>query len=332
MNRSVLFELVFIVLLATLYSVVIKKKKANYEFCSLDYTNALRGIAILMVYLQHTMGALGSRFFTPLGGGGVAIFLIISGFGLSESYKKKGLKGYWKKKILHVFIPWILVYFFFQFNYSRFDIWNVLGNITLIDPIPWYLQYLLLWYVVFYITHKIYILERYKYLIYAIVAICVFFFWGDLQAEQSITFIIGVVMSHYLPMIKNSPKKKMQIFVLSMLLLAILSLGVKQIQSVRACFDNEILFRSIQLCLKVSLALFVIFVLQYIKEIVHNSFVQFTGKISYELYLVHLWVTPVIFTNCNIENTYLYIVLFLLSTYIICYLFNYLNTKLIMKL
>lgn len=236
------------------------------------------------------------------------------------------------EKILHVFIPWILVYFFFQCNYSQFDIWNVLGNITLIYPIPWYLQYLLLWYVVFYITHKIDILEKYTYLIYAIVAVCIFFLWGDLQAEQSLTFIIGIAMSHYLPVLKNSPKKRMQIFVWSMLLLAILSLGVKQIPVVRACFDNEILFHAIQLCLKASLALFVIFVLQYIKSIIRNSFIQLTGKISYELYLVHLWVTPVILAYCNIENTYSYIVFFLLSTYILCYLFNYLNTKWIMKL
>lgn len=68
MNRFILFEIVFIVLLATLYSVIIKPQNRNHEFCSLDYTNALRGIAILMVYLQHTMGALGSCFFTPLGG------------------------------------------------------------------------------------------------------------------------------------------------------------------------------------------------------------------------------------------------------------------------
>ena len=40
------------------------------EFMSLDYTLAMRGVAILMVMLQHLSGfVLGSRVFTPFGGG-----------------------------------------------------------------------------------------------------------------------------------------------------------------------------------------------------------------------------------------------------------------------
>lgn len=39
------------------------------EFMSLDYTLAMRGVAILMVMLQHLSGfVLGSRVFTPFGG------------------------------------------------------------------------------------------------------------------------------------------------------------------------------------------------------------------------------------------------------------------------
>lgn len=39
------------------------------EFMSLDYTLAMRGVAILMVMLQHLSGfVFGSRVFTPFGG------------------------------------------------------------------------------------------------------------------------------------------------------------------------------------------------------------------------------------------------------------------------
>lgn len=101
MNNWVLFEILVIAFMIVTYSLIKKQSENAEKLLSVGYTTVLRGIAILMVYLQHTMGGLGSRFFTPLGGGGVAIFLIISGFGLSESYKKKGLSQYWKKKFLH---------------------------------------------------------------------------------------------------------------------------------------------------------------------------------------------------------------------------------------
>lgn len=332
MNKQVLFEILLIVFVIIIYTLIKKGAKRNKKLLSIDYTTVLRGIAILMVYLQHTMGGLGSRLFTPLGGGGVAIFLIISGFGLSESYKRKGLTKYWKRKFLHVFIPWILIFFTFQYDFTQFNILTLVGNITLIKPIPWYLQYLLLWYVIFYITHRFTLIQKYENIVYILAALCIFLFWGDLQAEQSVTFILGIMISRYLSVIMRLSKKRMFILVASMAILAILSLSIKQIPIVRENFSNKILFHCIQLCLKTSLALTVIFGLQYVTKILNNQFLALTGKISYEIYLVHLWVIPAILAYYPVKNIYTHICLFLLLTYIISFLFNKLNKELIMKL
>lgn len=44
-------------------------KVRKVEFMSLDYTLVMRGVAILMVMLQHLSGfVFGSRVFTPFGG------------------------------------------------------------------------------------------------------------------------------------------------------------------------------------------------------------------------------------------------------------------------
>lgn len=44
-------------------------KQTTTEFMSLDYTTVMRGVAILMVMLQHLSGfVFGSRVFTPFGG------------------------------------------------------------------------------------------------------------------------------------------------------------------------------------------------------------------------------------------------------------------------
>ena len=72
-------------------------------------TNYLRGIAIFIVMAHHVSNDLGTRILTPLGGIGVAMFLVISGYGLNESFRTKGLRGFWTNKIIRVVIPcWIV--------------------------------------------------------------------------------------------------------------------------------------------------------------------------------------------------------------------------------
>ena len=46
-----------------------------------DRTVAMRGIAIFLIILSHIIGLFQIRYATPLGGTGVAIFLILSGYG-----------------------------------------------------------------------------------------------------------------------------------------------------------------------------------------------------------------------------------------------------------
>ena len=57
----------------------------NSQFLDFFQTKTIRGIAILMVVLMHSSCDLGMRAFTPFGGIGVALFLILSGYGLTES-------------------------------------------------------------------------------------------------------------------------------------------------------------------------------------------------------------------------------------------------------
>lgn len=52
----------------------------------------MKGVAIICVVLCHYMGTFGQGItvFTPLGGIGVAIFLILSAYGLNESWNQGG--------------------------------------------------------------------------------------------------------------------------------------------------------------------------------------------------------------------------------------------------
>lgn len=81
----------------------------KYDFLGFSQTNSIRGIAILMVILMHSSCNFGLRIFTPLGGIGVALFLILSGYGLTESYKRKKLELFWKSKFSKIWIPYAIV-------------------------------------------------------------------------------------------------------------------------------------------------------------------------------------------------------------------------------
>ena len=123
------------------------------------------------------------------------MFLILSGYGLSESYKRKGVDSFWKKKIIHILFPWWIIYFLFLQDWNHINGWDILGNMTLLDTTCWYLQYLFLWYIIFYVTHKYQILHEKRYIIMSLVAFVIFSCWGNIQAEQAVTFIIGMWIS-----------------------------------------------------------------------------------------------------------------------------------------
>ena len=333
MTYYILFELLIILTFTIGGSIIWQKdKEITTDFLSFNYTTILRGVAILMVYLQHTMGALGTRAFTPLGGGGVAIFLILSGFGLSESYKKKGIKHFWKRKIVGILIPWICIYMLFLADWSHVSLSEVIGNTTLLQTKCWYLQYLFLWYIIFYISHKFTAITPYKYWIMSSIAIAIFFLGTDLQAEQALTFPIGVWLSDNKRIITTLSDRKQTIFAIASGCLAIMFLTTKQIPVIRENFDNALLFHSLQIGLKTSIAWMVIMGLQKFKSLQKNITLKFTGIISFELYLIHIFTVPPFMNQLDIENKYIYILIFLLSSYIFSYIFHMLDSKVLEKL
>lgn len=80
------------ILLAFIVAGIISNKSTD-EYFGRTNSQAMKGIAILAVILCHLMGRFGSgtTLFTPLGGIGVSIFLMISAYGLNESYTSGGV-------------------------------------------------------------------------------------------------------------------------------------------------------------------------------------------------------------------------------------------------
>ena len=113
-------------------------------------TTSMKGIAILLVFISHA-GNDGFRikFLIPLGAIAVAVFLILSGYGLMESYNKNGLCGFWSKRFLRVLFPYLIWIGFYS------SLMLLLGkDLSLEDLRYWFVEYILIWYVVFYFVMK----------------------------------------------------------------------------------------------------------------------------------------------------------------------------------
>lgn len=75
---------------------------------SKEDTQILKELAISMVIVQHLGQVFHIVALNPLGPIGVCIFLFISGYGLSCSYKKNGRNKYFSKRVLKVYIPYLV--------------------------------------------------------------------------------------------------------------------------------------------------------------------------------------------------------------------------------
>lgn len=122
-----------------------------------------KAVAIILVVFGH----LG---FVPNGGAlGVSMFLVLSGYGMVKSSEKDDykFKGYWKKRIISVYIPFFVWSVFVTIllcltknlvitDSKKYSI--VLGMLgfpyNLYDPTMWYISYIFLMYLVFWLSFK----------------------------------------------------------------------------------------------------------------------------------------------------------------------------------
>lgn len=132
-------------------------------------TNELKGIAILLVVFGHLFVTQFLGLQNPalkyLGAQGVAIFLILSGYGLTQSFLKKGLdSSFLIRRLKTVVLPyslvtliWIVIDSLYGQIYSlKTVLLSLVGfdlNLTL-DATMWYISFILIWYFLFYFTFR----------------------------------------------------------------------------------------------------------------------------------------------------------------------------------
>ena len=183
----------------------------SYFFTGMDDYNYIHSVQSLSEQSEEVKfnyhnwtGPLGARIADAMidGGFGVAIFLILSGFGLMESYKKNGLENYFKKRLLRILTPyvlWVMIYTIIMYGLHFL--------IYLSDIRYWFVEYISLWYLVFFFVQKYF--RRYRWSLFGITAIITFYFLPCLQAQQSLSFVIGLAISEYRQKLEQLDRKKL---------------------------------------------------------------------------------------------------------------------------
>lgn len=262
------------------------------DFMNRENTNYARGISILMILVCHVAAVMLSqsiaRLMTPLGGIGVAVFLVISGYGNNESYLKRGTSDFWKKKLLGVIVPYVVAFLVYQAVVGLFL--NFKGLIrtffTIDSTYYWYIGYQIFWYFVFYFAVRLKKSLSFKYSILVTAAGLSFVLFNEIRAEQSFSFLLGVLLSDF----KEIKAKVQNIFVVvSMLIIGIASLAIKQLSFVRSA--SGLLIHLVQLCIKLPLGIFILIFVGWIMSFsfmrIFKKFFTISGNYSYEIYLAH---------------------------------------------
>lgn len=255
------------------------------------HTNAIKGIAILLVLLGHI------GFIPHAGAYGVVLFLMLSGFGLVQSYLHSGLSNFFSKRLSKVIIPYAVITIIWLISFGHQYIIDaeyykltmlVLGLdlSSSLDPSMWYISFLIVWYIAFYLIFSAKILIQTKVISLFIFSIVIYKNAGIFPMPAGAAlYVTAFPIGAAIGAVYNSAK---EFKVDKKILLAIFSL-----LSILSLLASVYFYGRINLSVfdysatNVSCAFLVIGVTSVLKILhVKLGVFEFFGKISYEMYLL----------------------------------------------
>lgn len=296
MLQLMIFSLLAIAVAAVLQ--LWKPASAIGQFGDRTHSTVLKGMAISGILLCHAAAILApvgvARLLTPVGGIGVSIFLILSGYGLSESFQATGHKHFWKKRFFGTYLPYLLICLLTLSTRLQLSPEALLLDLLAIRPMAeyyWYISYLSIWYILFYGITR-FIPGKWQNWLFLGCAAVLFFLLPELQTEQSLSFAAGVFLSRYRE--KLVPKLSTWLGAALFLVGAAL-LAVKQIPAVRL-FPAP-LFTLLQLGIKLSVASALVILTWRGRNLLPTTAFARIGAYSYELYLIHAYTIGILTWN-----------------------------------
>lgn len=259
----------------------------------------------------HIVVSMGNvRWITPLGGIGVALFLFLSGFGCNESYKRKGLEGFWRKRVKRVLLPYAIVITIVYVCLQKWDLVSWSLEITGLRTSFWFIAFMVKWYIAFWVTTRF--LQHYR--------MTALFLLPNIEAEQAMSFLLGVICSERIQVVKRFSKRELAAIAVVGLVTGVAFLALKQMPAVRQ-YEGEWIYSVVQLMIKLPSAVGLVTALSFVPILMKSRYLMLAGVISYELFLVHFPLYT------YLDGQLLWAVALFIGSFIVAYGFNKLNVK-----
>jgi len=292
------------------------------------HTNTIKGIAILLVMLGH-IGII-----PHAGAYGVELFLMLSGFGLVQSYFNSGLGNFFSKRLSKVIIPYAIITIIWILIFGHPAILNgdyyqlvlvVLGLDvkTTVDPSMWYIPYIIIWYIVFYLIFSANISNNKKILFLFLFSIYLYknanIFPLPTGAGLYVTaFPIGAAIGMIYYMLREHTINRRYLS-MCFFIFAVVSFcsSVYFYQGINFSFFDYA-------ATDITCALFVIGVTSLFNiSKIHLSIFEFFGKISYEMYLIEfMFLMKCLWIQNLFSAEYMKAAVFIATVTIFAYLFK----------
>lgn len=332
-KMSYITLIVYPILILILFwkSKVIKKSEYNEEWNSVSETKAIQGLIALCIVCHHTAQQtcaswLESRNivhgldpFLNIGFMLVAVFFFWSGYGLYKSVtgKSRYLSRFLKKRVLPVWVPYVIVCFLYTlvrllFLKEKMPIWFIITNLTGITigyEFGWYVQAIIIFYILFYYSFKKtrFDSDAIMYIwigvvIWNLLGIIIdhndYFLRGEWWYNSTLLFPIGITFAKHEEKIFSMIKKWYRVLVpVSVVLLTALIILSRYTDTnmgyygeyTGVTFETKIIWRVMTYLPQVLAAVMFVFVLILIcmKIQFKNAVLDFLGSHTLEIYLTH---------------------------------------------
>lgn len=283
-----------------------------------DHTTCVRGISVLLIAIFHVLLEWGDmpRYINLTGSVCVAAFLFLSGYGIHESFKKNGLCKYWQKRFKRIILPYTLfVTALIPFRHN-FEWSDYLLDITYIHSSYWFIEYIVWNYLVYWIAQRFF--SKYINIVFLVFGLFSLNMLMQIEAEQSFSFWGGYICSEHIKKIHSLTNYKIKKIVVFSFCLGSFFLLLKEIPCIHT-FKGTLPYNYILLMIKLPMAIPLLLLPAYFPFLIRSRLLYLSGISSLEIYLIHLALLD------YIDTSYYRLILYVVSTIILTYLFYKIN-------
>lgn len=286
----------------------LKRPFSQIQWMSRNYTTALKGLSMLTILWSHVGISYGVQGIQFIGTVGVSLFIIFSGYGLLLSVEANGIKDYWKRRILHVALPYWVVEGIGLWSYGRLDFKTYLLDCLFIKPgigPGWFMQYIMICYLLFYLVRLAArnlkskepskAEENILYAVFLVWFVIDSLFFANpampfLRARQMLCFPFGVSIARNKEIYEKAISRPEPFFLGGVI--GLFFMGITQLPIVKGM--PFIIQNILSLLTVFPLAIAVLTLTKRHLWLINNWVLKQIGTVSFEIYLVHAFTMEII--------------------------------------